>query len=136
MSTGERQRVAIARALVNNPHVIIADEPTGNLDPVLSSDIMSLFDKINSLGATVVVVTHDLELVHQFDHRVVTIENGKIVSDVPAKYNTQTAPYRPENVVEAAEESEEDEESAEYDESAEIETADEITSDEEAGENG
>ena len=85
LSTGERQRVAIARALVNNPGVIIADEPTGNLDPVLSGEIMSLFDKINALGATVVVVTHDLELVHQFDHRIVTIENGKIVSDVPSK---------------------------------------------------
>ena len=84
LSTGERQRVAIARALVNNPGVIIADEPTGNLDPVLSSEIMSLFAKINSLGATVVVVTHDLELVHQFDHRVVTIENGRIISDVPS----------------------------------------------------
>lgn len=85
LSTGERQRVAIARALVNNPGVIIADEPTGNLDPVLSGDIMTLFDKINALGATVVVVTHDLELVHQFDHRIVTIENGKIVSDVPSR---------------------------------------------------
>lgn len=85
LSQGERQRVAIARALVNNPAVIIADEPTGNLDPVLSGEIMSLFDKINALGATVVVVTHDLELVHQFDHRIVTIENGKIVSDIPAR---------------------------------------------------
>ncbi len=82
LSTGEKQRVAIARALVNNPSVIIADEPTGNLDPVLSNEIMNLFDKINSLGATVVVVTHDLELVRQFDHRVVTIEQGKIVSDI------------------------------------------------------
>ncbi len=85
LSTGEKQRVAIARALVNNPGVIIADEPTGNLDPVLSGEIMSLFDKINSLGATVVVVTHDLELVRQFDHRVVTIESGKIVSDIPSR---------------------------------------------------
>ena len=85
LSQGERQRVAIARALVNNPGVIIADEPTGNLDPVLSGEIMSLFDKINALGATVVVVTHDLELVHQFDHRIVTIENGKIVSDIPSR---------------------------------------------------
>ncbi|MBR3093997.1 MAG: ATP-binding cassette domain-containing protein, partial [Clostridia bacterium] len=85
LSTGERQRVAIARALVNNPSYIIADEPTGNLDPVLSGEIMSLFDKINALGATVVVVTHDLELVHQFDHRIVTIESGKIVSDMPSR---------------------------------------------------
>lgn len=98
LSTGERQRVAIARALVNNPSVIIADEPTGNLDPVLSSDIMGLFDKINSLGATVVVVTHDLELVHQFDHRIVTIENGKIVSDVPARTKASVAPHRPEPI--------------------------------------
>lgn len=85
LSTGERQRVAIARALINNPGVIIADEPTGNLDPVLSGEIMGLFDKINALGATVVVVTHDLELVSQFNHRVVTIEKGKIVSDISSK---------------------------------------------------
>lgn len=81
LSQGERQRVAIARALVNNPSVIIADEPTGNLDPVLSNDIMVLFDKINALGATVVVVTHDLELVRKFSHRIVTLENGRIISD-------------------------------------------------------
>lgn len=99
LSTGERQRVAIARALVNNPHVIIADEPTGNLDPVLSSDIMGLFDKINTLGATVVVVTHDLELVNQFDHRVVTIENGKIISDIPAGSKTKASLHRPESSV-------------------------------------
>ena len=113
LSTGEKQRVAIARALVNNPGVIIADEPTGNLDPVLSSEIMSLFDKINSLGATVVVVTHDLELVHQFDHRIVTIENGKIVSDVGPKivYNPDLAdvsvpsvPAETEEIVEKEEE--------------------------------
>lgn len=83
LSQGERQRVAIARALVNNPSVIIADEPTGNLDPALSNDIMRLFDKINSLGATVVVVTHDLDLVKRFSHRIVTLENGRIVSDIP-----------------------------------------------------
>lgn len=91
LSTGERQRVAIARALVNNPSYIIADEPTGNLDPVLSGEIMSLFDKINALGATVVVVTHDLELVHQFDHRIVTIENGRIVSDMPSRAEQKKA---------------------------------------------
>ena len=85
LSQGERQRVAIARALVNNPSVIIADEPTGNLDPVLSNDIMVLFDKINALGATVVVVTHDLELVRKFSHRIVTLENGRIISDTAEK---------------------------------------------------
>lgn len=89
LSQGERQRVAIARALVNNPSVIIADEPTGNLDPVLSNDIMVLFDKINALGATVVVVTHDLELVKKFSHRIVTLENGKIISDTGAKNVTE-----------------------------------------------
>ncbi len=103
LSQGERQRVAIARALVNNPEVIIADEPTGNLDPVLSGEIMSLFDKINALGATVVVVTHDLELVHQFDHRIVTIENGKIVSDIPARVHPSYDLPEPETAVETAE---------------------------------
>ncbi len=88
LSQGERQRVAIARALVNNPSVIIADEPTGNLDPHLSNDIMRLFDKINSLGATVIVVTHDLDLVKRFSHRIVTLENGRIVSDTKGIKNT------------------------------------------------
>ncbi len=103
LSQGERQRVAIARALVNNPEVIIADEPTGNLDPVLSGEIMSLFDKINALGATVVVVTHDLELVHQFDHRIVTIENGRIVSDIPARVHPSYDLPEPEQAQEIAE---------------------------------
>ncbi len=102
LSQGERQRVAIARALVNNPEVIIADEPTGNLDPVLSGEIMSLFDKINALGATVVVVTHDLELVHQFDHRIVTIENGRIVSDIPARVHPSYDLPEPEQAEEIA----------------------------------
>ncbi len=93
LSQGERQRVAIARALVNNPNVIIADEPTGNLDAILSNDIMDLFDKINSLGATVIVVTHDLELVSRYDHRVVTLENGKIISDTPAGHRINPADF-------------------------------------------
>ncbi len=104
LSQGERQRVAIARALVNNPAVIIADEPTGNLDPVLSGEIMSLFDKINALGATVVVVTHDLELVRQFDHRIVTIENGCIVSDIPARGSRPEAKPEADAQTEDAEE--------------------------------
>ena len=111
LSQGERQRVAIARALVNNPAVIIADEPTGNLDPVLSGEIMSLFDKINALGATVVVVTHDLELVRQFDHRIVTIENGRIVSDIPARASAQQSEVQKvQPVIQAVEQDEPSEE--------------------------
>jgi len=81
LSGGEQQRVAIARALVNNPGLIIADEPTGNLDPDRSLEIMMLLEHINDLGTTVLVVTHEKELVDQFDKRVVAIDGGLIVSD-------------------------------------------------------
>jgi cell division transport system ATP-binding protein len=81
LSGGEQQRVAIARALANNPKVIIADEPTGNIDPELSADIMTLLTKINELGATVLVVTHEKDLVNQFAKRVIRIVNGSLVSD-------------------------------------------------------
>ena len=81
LSGGEQQRVAVARALVNNPSLIIADEPTGNLDPVKSLDLMLLLEKINELGTTVLVVTHEKELVNSFSKRVVAIKDGKIISD-------------------------------------------------------
>ena len=81
LSGGEQQRVAIARALVNNPRMIVADEPTGNLDPVRSLELMLLFEKINEMGTTVLVVTHEKELVNAFSKRVVAIENGEIISD-------------------------------------------------------
>ena len=81
LSGGEQQRVAIARALVNNPSMIIADEPTGNLDPQRSLEIMSLLERINELGTTVLVVTHEMGLVRRFAKRVVTIENGLVTSD-------------------------------------------------------
>ncbi|MCI2058709.1 MAG: cell division ATP-binding protein FtsE [Oscillibacter sp.] len=81
LSGGEQQRVAIARALVNNPTTIIADEPTGNLDPDRSLELMRLLIRINELGATVVIVTHEKELVNRFEKRVVTIDGGKIISD-------------------------------------------------------
>lgn len=81
LSGGEQQRVAIARALVNNPSVIIADEPTGNLDPARSLEIMMLLEQINALGTTVLVVTHERELVNRFTKRVVAINEGKIISD-------------------------------------------------------
>ena len=81
MSGGEQQRLAIARALVNNPSTIIADEPTGNLDPARSFELMSLLQEINNLGTTVLVVTHEQELVRRFDKRVIVIDEGMVISD-------------------------------------------------------
>ena len=81
LSGGEQQRVAIARALINNPSTIVADEPTGNLDPERSLEIMMLLERINQLGTTILVVTHERQLVNQFNKRVIYLEAGRIVSD-------------------------------------------------------
>lgn len=81
LSGGEQQRVAFARALVNNPQIIIADEPTGNIDPKMSLEIMDLLVRINKLGKTVIVVTHEKNLVDYFRKRVITLKDGMIVSD-------------------------------------------------------
>ena len=81
MSGGEQQRLAIARALVNNPSTIIADEPTGNLDPARSFEIMALLQEINNLGTTMLVVTHDRNLVELFGKRVIAIDDGLVVND-------------------------------------------------------
>ena len=81
LSGGEQQRLAIARALVNNPSTIIADEPTGNLDPELSLEIMSLLQEINNLGTTMLVVTHAQNLVEMFNKRTIVIHDGLIVGD-------------------------------------------------------
>ena len=86
LSGGQQQRVAIARALANNPSVIIADDPTGNLDPARSLEIMSLLEKINDMGTTILVVTHERELVNRFGKRVVAIESGRIISDAAGGY--------------------------------------------------
>ena len=81
LSGGEQQRLAIARALVNNPSTIIADEPTGNLDPARALEIMVLLQEINNLGTTMLVVTHEHDLVERFPKRVIVIDNGLVVSD-------------------------------------------------------
>ncbi len=98
LSGGEQQRVAIARAVVHSPKLIIADEPTGNIDPKLSFEMMELLSAINSVGITVIVVTHEHELVRNFQHRVIMLDHGEVVSDVPdpvsvpAQYATAPAP--------------------------------------------
>lgn len=94
LSGGEQQRVAIARALVNDPVMIIADEPTGNLDPKLSEEIMQLLEVINSLGTTVLVVTHEKDLVDKFQKRVIAISHGEIVSDQQGTYATARSAIR------------------------------------------
>ncbi len=84
LSGGEQQRVGLARALVNKPDLIIADEPTGNVDPNLSYEIVSRLTEINKQGTTILMVTHDHNLVRDFNHRVIMLEDGKIVADNPA----------------------------------------------------
>ena len=81
LSGGQAQRVALARALVNNPDLLIADEPTGNIDPELSYEIVELLDEINKTGTTILMVTHEHELVNRFHHRTVTLEKGRIIRD-------------------------------------------------------
>ena len=81
LSGGEQQRVGLARALVNNPSLIIADEPTGNIDPELSYEIMELLTEINRRGTTILVVTHDHDLVKSFQRRVIQIGDGLVLSD-------------------------------------------------------
>jgi cell division transport system ATP-binding protein len=81
LSGGEQQRVSIARSIVNSPKVVIADEPTGNLDPETSWEIMNIFEEINTRGTTVVMATHNRDIVNTNKHRVIAIESGKIERD-------------------------------------------------------
>ncbi len=94
LSGGEQQRVALSRALVNNAGILIADEPTGNIDPEMSYEIVDLLNHINANGTTVVMVTHEHDLVRMFNHRVITIDNGEVISD--------TANTEPESAPESA----------------------------------
>lgn len=84
LSGGEQQRVGIARAIVHRPDLLLADEPTGNLDPDLSRDIMDVFERVNQVGSTVLVATHDLALVRSMPHRIITLSDGMIVGDTGA----------------------------------------------------
>ncbi|AUM13227.1 cell division ATP-binding protein FtsE [Ketobacter alkanivorans] len=81
LSGGEQQRVGIARAVVNKPRILIADEPTGNLDPELSAEIMDLFDQFSQVGVTVLIATHDLGLISRYDHRLLSLDSGQLISD-------------------------------------------------------
>ena len=82
LSGGEQQRVAIARALINRPSILLCDEPTGNLDPTNSNEIMKILDAVNKQGTTVLVVTHNMEIVQQMKKRTITMSQGKIISDL------------------------------------------------------
>ena len=88
LSGGEQQRVAIARALINRPEVLLADEPTGNLDSQNAGEIMKLLEEINEKGTTVIVVTHSREIVERMKKRVITMEKGMVVSDVKESGDT------------------------------------------------
>lgn len=101
LSGGEQQRVALARALVNNAGIIIADEPTGNIDPEMSYEIVDLLNHINANGTTIVMVTHEHELVRRFNHRVITISKGEVVSDTADKYRRSAEQQNAEAVKEA-----------------------------------
>ncbi|MBQ2679979.1 MAG: cell division ATP-binding protein FtsE [Firmicutes bacterium] len=89
LSGGEQQRTALARAIVNNPPILIADEPTGNLDPATSWDIMSLLDEINKRGTTVVIATHAKDIVDRMQKRVIALDNGEVVRDSKGGYDDE-----------------------------------------------
>lgn len=114
LSGGERQRVGLARALVNNPSMIIADEPTGNIDPALSFEIVDLLSEINRRGTTVLMVTHEHSLVKHFHKRIIQIHSGEIVADTAAVPETYAPPERYADPQEAVEN---DDDYAEYDNS-------------------
>ncbi|MGD9152138.1 MAG: cell division ATP-binding protein FtsE [Gammaproteobacteria bacterium] len=85
LSCGEQQRVGIARAIVRRPDIILADEPTGNLDPALSEEIMQLFVQFNQIGTTILVASHDINLIRQMPYRILTLSSGRLINDEAAK---------------------------------------------------
>lgn len=85
LSCGEQQRIGIARAIVHRPDIILADEPTGNLDPTLSKEIMQLFAQFNQIGTTVLVASHDVDLIRQMPYRILTLSDGRLINDEAAK---------------------------------------------------
>jgi len=87
LSGGEQQRVGIARAVVNKPPLLLADEPTGNLDPQLSEEIMRLFEQFSQFGVTVLIASHDLDLISRLGYRILTLDHGRLVGDVPQTSN-------------------------------------------------
>ena len=89
ISGGEKQRTAVARALINHPLLILADEPTGNIDPEMSLEMMELLERVSEMGITVLVVTHEHELVRRFNRRTITLKQGRIISDVPASFGEE-----------------------------------------------
>ena len=89
LSGGVQLRVAGARALAHSPRLVFADEPTGNIDPELSLEMMELLERVSEMGITVLVVTHEHELVRRFNRRTVTLKNGRIISDVPASFGEE-----------------------------------------------
>lgn len=97
ISGGEQQRAALARALVNNADIIIADEPTGNIDPEMSLDIVNLLNRINENGTTVIMVTHEHELVKKYNHRLICIDDGEIISDIPKGMHKDKITYNKKN---------------------------------------
>ena len=87
LSGGEKQRVSIARAIVNEPKLLICDEPTGNLDPETSFEVIKVIENINKLGTTVIMATHDIQIVNSMNKRVITLKNGEIIRDQVGGYN-------------------------------------------------
>ncbi len=91
LSGGEQQRIGIARAVVNKPPLILADEPTGNLDPALSKEIMSIFEQFNAVGVTILIASHDLDLISQMGHRVIELRDGVLHNDTPSVHSNGTS---------------------------------------------